>query len=77
MFDGLTFPHNGVPRPEPRHTPTQDARASEPGTGSERYDFYQMLPNFEVVVPEKERDVKRDLPTAQIERPATWLFPFS
>ncbi len=28
-----------------------------------------MLPNFEVVVPEKERDVKRDLPAAKIEKP--------
>jgi len=32
-----------------------------------------MLPNFEVVVPEKERDVKRDIPTAQIERPGVYV----
>ena len=30
----------------------------------ERYDFYQMLPNFEVVVPEKEVVVPRDAPEA-------------
>src|SRR6266404_4560213 len=41
---------------------------------SEKYDFYQMLPNFEVVVPEKEKDVKRDLPaTAKIERPGVYV----
>jgi cell division protein FtsN len=33
-----------------------------------------MLPNFEVVVPEKEKDVKRDLPaTAKIERPGVYV----
>ena len=32
-----------------------------------------MLPNFEVVVPEKERDVKRDLPAAKIEKPGSYV----
>ena len=32
-----------------------------------------MLPNFEVVVPEKDRDVKRDLPAAKIERPGVYV----
>ena len=32
-----------------------------------------MLPNFEVVVPEKERDVKRDLPTVKIEKPGSYV----
>src|SRR5256884_6382416 len=41
---------------------------------SEKYDFYQMLPNFEVVVPEKDKDVKRDLPAAaKIERPGVYV----
>ncbi len=76
---GFAYTHRGqhavaeTPRPEPRHTPAQDASSTEAGTGSQRYDFYQMLPNFEVVVPEKERDVKRDLPTAQIERPGVYV----
>jgi len=65
-----------VPRPDPhRSAPTTD---TDPGSGSgqpaEKYDFYQMLPNFEVVVPEKEKDVKRDLPaTAKIERPGVYV----
>jgi cell division protein FtsN len=62
-----------TPHPEPRHTQPRDASPADAGTGSERYDFYQMLPNFEVVVPEKERDVKRDLPAAQIERPGVYV----
>jgi cell division protein FtsN len=33
-----------------------------------------MLPNFEVVVPEKDKDVKRDMPaTARVERPGVYV----
>jgi cell division protein FtsN len=64
-----------VPHPDPHRQAPTDAEAS-PGTPQtgEKYDFYQMLPNFEVVVPEKEKDVKRDLPaTAKIERPGVYV----
>jgi hypothetical protein len=41
--------------------------------GSEgKYDFYQMLPKFEVVVPEKERG-SRVAPAAQIDRPGIYF----
>jgi cell division protein FtsN len=62
-----------TPRPEPQRTAkvaTADAATTE---ASDRYDFYEMLPNFEVVVPEKDRDVKRDLPAAKIERPGVYV----
>src|SRR3569833_526740 len=66
-----------IPHPDPhRHAPTDADSAATGGTtqASEKYDFYQMLPNFEVVVPEKEKDVKRDLPaTAKIERPGVYV----
>ena len=60
------------PRPDPhRSAPTDPATA---GVTGEKYDFYEMLPNFEVVVPEKEKDVKRDPPaTAQIERQGIYV----
>jgi cell division protein FtsN len=64
-----------VPHPDPHHQAPADTDAGA-GTAqaSEKYDFYQMLPNFEVVVPEKEKDVKRDLPaTARIERPGVYV----
>ena len=46
--------------------PPEPASASESATEepAERYDFYEMLPNFEVVVPEKEVVVPRDAPEA-------------
>ncbi len=42
-------------------------------TGSEgKYDFYRMLPKFEVVVPEKERG-SRLAPAAQVDRPGIYF----
>jgi len=32
-----------------------------------------MLPKFEVVVPEKDKEVKRDLPSDKIERPGVYV----
>jgi cell division protein FtsN len=61
-----------APHPEPRHTTPTDSNAA--GKSSESYDFYEMLPNFEVVVPEKDKDVRRDVPAAgQIERPGVYV----
>ncbi|HEY1900019.1 MAG TPA: SPOR domain-containing protein [Steroidobacteraceae bacterium] len=62
-----------TPKPEAHKPPPPEAQAAGTGAGSPHYDFYSMLPNFEVVVPEKERDVKRDLPTAKIEKPGAYV----
>jgi len=64
-----------VPHPDPhRQAPTDPETSPAATQTAEKYDFYQMLPNFEVVVPEKEKDVKRDLPgTAKIERPGVYV----
>jgi cell division protein FtsN len=60
-------------RPEPRAAKPPSAQAAEPEERVAQYDFYDMLPKFEVVVPEKERDVRRDLPTARVERPGVYV----
>jgi cell division protein FtsN len=63
-----------APRPDPHRKAPLDPDASTKATTGEKYDFYEMLPNFEVVVPEKEKDVKRDLPaTARVERPGVYV----
>lgn len=65
-----------APRPDPHHPvrPDPDGTGAGPGKPSQKYDFYEMLPNFEVVVPEKDKDVKRDLPAAaKIERPGVYV----
>ncbi|MBV8405899.1 MAG: SPOR domain-containing protein [Gammaproteobacteria bacterium] len=64
-----------APRPDPhRNARTAADTAAAGGQPAQKYDFYQMLPNFEVVVPEKDKDVKRDLPAAaKIERPGVYV----
>jgi cell division protein FtsN len=62
-----------APRPDPHRAARADAEAAS-AKSSARYDFYEMLPNFEVVVPEKDKDVKRDLPAAaRIDRPGVYV----
>jgi hypothetical protein len=60
-------------RPEPRPSAVAEAVAAEAESSATQYDFYEMLPKFEVVVPERERDVKRDLPAAPVERPGVYV----
>jgi cell division protein FtsN len=62
------------PRPEARRpAAAEDAETAAATETGEKYDFYEMLPNFEVVVPEKDRDVKRNLPAAPTERPGVYV----
>src|ERR1700741_4463751 len=49
---------------------TRDTAAEEP---AERYDFYDMLPNFEVVVPEREAPVQRNAPAVPVERKGSYV----
>jgi cell division protein FtsN len=50
-----------------------DAAAADGGSPAEaKYDFYHMLPKFEVVVPEKERGTQV-APAAQIDRPGVYF----
>jgi cell division protein FtsN len=57
-------------RPTPQKKTSDGAEADE---SAAQYDFYDMLPKFEVVVPEKERDVRRDLPAAPVDRPGVYV----
>ena len=65
---------------EVAETPKPDPHADKPGSaeaddGAKSYDFYDMLPNFEVVVPEKDREVsrERDATPATIARPGVYV----
>jgi cell division protein FtsN len=63
-----------APRPDPHRKAPTDPDASATAAKGEKYDFYEMLPNFEVVVPEKDKEVKRDLPAAaKVERPGVYV----
>jgi cell division protein FtsN len=70
--DAKKAPLPESPRPEPQRSAKPEPVDASAEAG-DRYDFYEMLPNFEVVVPEKDREVKRDLPAAKIERPGVYV----
>jgi cell division protein FtsN len=59
-----------------RNTESPDPDARESGAPEEpakTYDFYDQLPKFEVVVPEKEKDVKRDIRDVPETRRGTYV----
>lgn len=63
---GRSLPNEG------KASATAPADASEAGTQAGGYDFYQMLPKFEVVVPEHEHG-SRVAPAAPVEQPGTYF----
>lgn len=64
-------------------TPAAAARVADESTEAEvpvpeepperRFDFYDMLPNFEVIIPEREPDVRKDLGPQAIEQPGLYV----
>ena len=66
-------PAAAQPRPEPRAAAPAEAAPACDEAGGAQYEFYEMLPKFEVVVPEKDRDVKPDAPASTVERPGVYV----
>jgi len=63
----------GEPEAEPP-APASTRETEAPAQPETRYDFYEMLPNFEVVVPEREAAVRPDAPTAPaVERAGSYV----
>jgi cell division protein FtsN len=61
-------------KPEPRAKPkTPQGNEVDGDEPTAQYDFYNMLPKFEVVIPEKERGVSGALPAAPVERPGVYV----
>ncbi len=44
-----------------------------PERKKDRFDFYEMLPNFEVVIPEEEPEVARDSELSAVEEPGVYV----
>ena len=59
------------PKPEPRAAASNTDAEEQPKS----YDFYDRLPNFEVVVPEKDKEVtrERDNNPATVTRPGVYV----
>lgn len=48
--------------------------AAQPDVAPERrFDFYHMLPNFEVIIPEHEADVSPDMEQRPLEQPGNYV----
>ncbi|MFO7324840.1 MAG: SPOR domain-containing protein [Pseudomonadota bacterium] len=67
-----------TPKVEPVTRPVADpvvsaAPAPEEADPAEQFDFYDMLPKFEVVVPETDSNPRRDQPTVPITKPGAYV----
>jgi cell division protein FtsN len=65
-----------TPAPVPRETAARDVpRESKPPAAAEkpRFTFYDMLPSFEVVIPEEDLAVVTDAPQAAVDRPGIYV----
>src|SRR5690606_39430547 len=68
----------GVPdrKAEPRVAETPPRQQTQQPAAEEkkpRFDFYQMLPNFEVVVPEQDQEVQRSGEVGTVDKPGTYV----
>jgi cell division protein FtsN len=54
----------------PIEKPAPASQSAEPET---QLDFYEMLPKFEVVIPEREKDVRPNGPALPVDRPGAYI----
>lgn len=62
-----------APVAAPASVPPPDAAADAGAADKPRFEFYKMLPKFEVVIPEQDRDVQRAGEVARVEKPGTYV----
>jgi cell division protein FtsN len=74
VFDHRAAQSEAEVAPKPRAAKEAAAAAgTDTEDPAEQYDFYDMLPKFEVVIPEQERDARRDLPSVPVEQPGAYV----
>jgi cell division protein FtsN len=61
-----------TPEPQAAHTEREAAEDATDASGKQ-FDFYEMLPKFEVVVPEREKVETTDARPAAIQRPGAYV----
>ena len=61
------------PEPLPQITEPAAAAVSQPDHPARRFDFYELLPKFEVVIPETERDAKPDNQPVALDQPGSYV----
>ena len=74
VYDKQAFEKQRSARsPDAERKNDKPAPASQSAEPEEQLDFYEMLPKFEVVVPEKDKDVQRNTPGARVEKPGAYI----
>lgn len=63
------------PAPQSQSEMTPPAEVTEPAEEhpAKRFDFYELLPKFEVVIPETERDARPDSDPVALQQPGTYV----
>jgi len=59
-------------RPE-APAPVVKKKAAEPEADKPRFDFYEMLPKFEVIIPEQDLEARPDVTPAAVETPGAYV----
>jgi cell division protein FtsN len=65
-----------VSRPEPPPQPSTSKKKPSPDpteAPESKFDFYDMLPNFEVVIPEEDFEIRREAPSRPVESPGIYV----
>lgn len=75
--DALVSPQAPLRQPASMATPMEQSgegpEADDGEIAEPRFSFYDMLPNFEVIIPEQETDVSHDKAVAAIQEPGTYV----
>ncbi|HEX6928838.1 MAG TPA: SPOR domain-containing protein [Gammaproteobacteria bacterium] len=68
-------PEKAATKPEPvAEQPAGMQQNTKPATDEKpTFDFYQMLPNFEVVIPEQDKEVRRAGEISEVDKPGTYV----
>lgn len=67
---------SNTPKPDKSNGKTSDTAAqgkSKPDDGKPRFDFYKMLPNFEIVVPDQDKEVQSSGEVAKLDKPGSYV----
>jgi cell division protein FtsN len=66
-------PQPAAPAAAPARPEHETKGSTPPEEPSSRFEFYEMLPNFEVVIPEEDRAVLPELPSLPVEAPGIYV----
>lgn len=71
---GLKQVAPAIPTPTDRPTDKPDKSAATQSEPDEpRFDFYKMLPKFQVVIPEQDKSVESDTSSRPVEKPGDYV----